>query len=122
MRKPDDIFWKTYNPEWYKDRYTMIQNNLWKQWDNYINEIITYLQPWNNITIPHYEDIRNKEIDNVKQDISTHIFEAKATKEFSLYLTTIPPSSDGLSAIFLSLIALIWWAGLYKTNKKKNIT
>ena len=122
IRKIDGGLLKTYNPEWYKDRYNTIQNNLWKQWNQYINEIITYLKPSNSIAIPHYEDIRNKEIDNVKQHISTNIFEANATKEFSLYLTTIPPSSDGLSVIFLWLIALIWWAGLYKINKKKNIT
>ncbi len=59
------------------------------------------------MTIPHYEEIRDKEIDNTKQYISTNIFEANATREFSLYLTTIPPNSDGLSAILLSLITVI---------------
>lgn len=122
IRKIDGGLLKTYSPEWYKDRYNTIENSLWKQWDQYINDIIAYLQPWNNTIIPHYNEIRNNKIDNIKQHISTNIFDAKATKEFSLYLTTIPPESDGLSAIFLSLIALIWWAGLYKINKKKNIT
>lgn len=120
IRKKDDIIGDTYNPRWYKDRYTMIQNGIWAQWDHYINKIVAYLKPWNNMTIPHYDEIRDKEIDNTKQYISTNIFDANAGKEFSLYLTTIPPNSDGLSSIFLSLIALIWWIWLYKVNKKKS--
>lgn len=105
---------KKYNNQRYADRYHIINKELGQEENKYIQDILNYLSPQNNAGgIPHYEEISKE-----KQNISLDIFDASATKEFSLYLTTVPPESDLISILLLSLFTIVWWVGLYTVNKR----